>query len=77
MAQYEGKLRWFNNAQGYGILSKETRPDEFMGLAATQTDRFMALNKGEVVKYDDSHGETGLQANPVKLLKAPSNSFTK
>lgn len=69
MAQYEGTVRWFNNAKGYGFLGRDDGPDVFVHFSAIQTDGYKSLKEGEVVEYDVIHGEKGPQADQVVAKK--------
>ncbi len=65
MAQYEGNVRWFNNAKGYGFLGHDDGSDVFVHYSAIQTDGFKSLKEGDGVEYDVIQGEKGSQADRV------------
>ncbi len=70
MAQFQGSVRWFNNAKGYGFLGRDGGPDVFVHYSAIQTDGYKSLKEGEVVEYDVVQGDKGPQADQVTRLKA-------
>jgi CspA family cold shock protein len=63
-----GKVKWFNNAKGYGFIEKEDGGDVFVHYSAIQGDGFKTLNEGESVQFDIAQGEKGPQA--VNVVKA-------
>ena len=67
MAQYEGVVRWFNNAKGYGFLGREDGNDVFVHYTAIQKDGYKGLKEGDKVSYDVIQGEKGPQAHKVTL----------
>ncbi len=70
MAQYEGTVKWFNNAKGYGFLGRDDGSDVFVHYSAIQTDGYKSLKEGEAVQYDVIQGEKGPQADQVSRVKA-------
>ena len=68
MARIRGEVRWFNNAKGYGFLSRESAPDVFVHYTAVKTDGYKSLKEGEPVEYDVILGDKGLQADSVIRL---------
>jgi CspA family cold shock protein len=63
-----GKVKWFNNAKGYGFIEKEGGGDVFVHYTAILGDGFKTLNEGQAVEFEISQGEKGPQAtNVVKL----------
>ena len=63
-----GKVKWFNNAKGYGFIEKEGGGAVFVHYTAIQGDGFKTLNEGQAVEFEISQGEKGPQAtNVVKL----------
>lgn len=69
MAHYEGTVRWFNNAKGYGFLGRANGPDVFVHYSSIQRDGYKSLKEGESVEYDIIQGEKGPQADQVKPVK--------
>ena len=70
MAQFEGKVQWFNNAKGYGFLSRnDGGPDVFAHYTAIQSDGYKSLKEGDEVSFDVIQGEKGPQADQVRNLK--------
>ncbi len=52
MAQYKGKVKWFNNAKGYGFIGREDGPDVFVHYSAIQLDGYKTLKEGDEVEFD-------------------------
>lgn len=62
-----GKVKWFNNAKGYGFIEKDDGGDVFVHYSAIQGEGYKTLNEGEMVEFEISQGEKGPQA--VNVLK--------
>ena len=56
MAQYKGKVKWFNNAKGYGFIGREDGPDVFVHYSAIQLDGYKTLKEGDEVEFDIVEG---------------------
>jgi CspA family cold shock protein len=69
MAQYAGKVVWFNRAKGFGFLSRDSGPDVFCHFSAIQMEGFKALDDGEEVEFEIVAGRKGPQAEKVTRLK--------
>ena len=67
MAQYKGKVKWFNNAKGYGFIGREDGPDVFVHYSAIQLDGYKTLKEGDEVEFDIVEGQKGPQADAVVL----------
>lgn len=59
MAQYEGRVVWFNNAKGFGFLTYEGGTDVFVHYSALQGTGYRKLEEGESVSFDIENGPTG------------------
>lgn len=65
-----GKVKWFNNAKGYGfILSEEHNEDLFAHYSAIDMDGYKTLKAGQSVSFDTENGSKGLHAIHIKILE--------
>ena len=69
VAQYKGKVKWFNNAKGYGFIGREDGPDVFVHYSAIQLDGYKTLKEGDEVEFDIVEGQKGPQADAVLRLR--------
>jgi len=68
MAQYVGKVAWFNNAKGFGFLSRDGGADVFVHYSAIQMEGYHALVEGQDVEFDIVEGLKGPQAAMVTVI---------
>ena len=61
-----GKVKWFNNAKGYGFIEREGGADVFVHFSAVQGSGFRSLAEGDRVEFEVTQGPKGLQAANVK-----------
>ena len=63
-----GKIKWFNDAKGYGFIERADGEDVFVHYSAIQDTGFRSLSEGQMVEFDIVDGPKGKQAaNVVKL----------
>jgi CspA family cold shock protein len=65
MEKETGKVKWFNNAKGYGFIERATGGDVFVHHTAIQMSGFRTLTEGETVSFTVTRGPKGLQAENV------------
>ena len=64
----KGKVKWFNDAKGYGFITPEEGKDVFAHHSAIQGEGFKTLKEGQEVQFEITQGPKGEQAtNVVKL----------
>ncbi|MDD3580711.1 MAG: cold-shock protein [Desulfobacca sp.] len=63
-----GRVKWFNEAKGFGFISREDGPDVFVHYSVIQGDGFRSLEENQLVEFEVTQGNKGPQAqNVVKL----------
>ena len=69
MAEKEqGKVKWFNNAKGFGFIERSSGNDIFVHYSSIKIDGYRTLKEGQTVEFTVSQGEKGLQADDVVPL---------
>ncbi|MFZ2493305.1 MAG: cold-shock protein [Thermoanaerobaculia bacterium] len=63
-----GKVKWFNDAKGFGFITTESGEDVFVHFSAIQSQGFRSLAEGASVEFDLVQGPKGLQASNVVLI---------
>ena len=61
----EGTVKWFNDAKGFGFLSREGGPDVFVHFTAIVGNGYRTLTEGQKVEFTVEKGPKGLQAANV------------
>ena len=60
-----GKVKWFNDAKGFGFIAQETGEDVFVHFSSIQMDGFKTLAEGQEVEFEVQTGAKGLHAANV------------
>ncbi len=60
-----GKVKWFNDAKGYGFIEQENGPDVFVHFSAINSSGFRSLREGQTVEFEVVDGPKGPQAQSV------------
>jgi CspA family cold shock protein len=61
----QGKVKWFNDAKGFGFLEHEGGKDVFVHFSSIKGDGFKSLGEGDMVEFDIIDGAKGPQAANV------------
>jgi cold shock protein len=64
-----GKVKWFNNAKGYGFIGREDGPDVFVHYSAILGEGYRSLSEGDCVEFEIATGAKGPQAAKVRKQK--------
>lgn len=66
----KGKVKWFNNAKGFGFVVPEgTEEDVFAHFSQIQMEGYRTLKTNQEVEFDLIEGEKGKQAQNIKPIK--------
>jgi CspA family cold shock protein len=70
-----GKVKWFNNAKGYGFIVADTIPeaanqpsDLFAHYSNINMEGYKTLQTDQLVSFDILSGNKGMQAVNIQLL---------
>ncbi len=60
-----GKVKWFNNAKGYGFIGRDGGADVFVHYTAIVAEGYKTLQEGDSVEFEIVQGQKGPQAANV------------
>ena len=63
-----GKVKWFNDAKGFGFIEQEGGEDVFVHFSSITMDGFKTLAEGQEVEFEIQSGEKGLHATNVQRV---------
>jgi cold shock protein len=63
-----GTVKWFNDAKGFGFISRDNGEDVFVHFRAIQGTGFKSLKEGQKVSFKVVQGQKGLQADEVQAV---------
>lgn len=63
-----GTVKWFNNAKGFGFITREEGDDVFVHFRSIQGDGYRSLDEGQNVEFKLVEGPKGWQAEEVAKL---------
>ncbi|MGO1749483.1 MAG: cold-shock protein [Marinobacter sp.] len=68
MSTVTGTVKFFNEAKGFGFITREGGPDVFVHYSAIQGGGFKTLAEGQQVDFTVTQGQKGPQAENVVAL---------
>ena len=63
----QGIVKWFNDAKGFGFLSRPNGDDVFVHFSAIESEGFKSLQEGQAVTFNVVRGPKGFQAESVRV----------
>ena len=70
-----GKVKWFNNAKGYGFILADGRDEDlFAHYSAIQMEGYKTLKAGQPVRFEIVQGPKGLHAVNISAATTTQNA---
>src|SRR5882672_10891888 len=70
----QGTVKWFNDAKGFGFISRQSGEDVFVHFSAIQSNGFRSLQEGQSVQFDVVKGPKGCKRRTLRASK-PRNKI--
>ncbi len=61
-----GNVKWFDDAKGYGFITRPDGEDLFVHFSSIQGAGYRSLQEGQEVEFEVERGPKGLQAVNVQ-----------
>ncbi|WP_315974917.1 cold shock domain-containing protein CspD [Pseudomonas sp. 13B_2.1_Bac1] len=69
MGMASGKVKWFNNAKGYGFVVEDGKSEDlFAHYSAIKMDGYKTLKAGQSVSFEIIQGPKGLHAVEIAAM---------
>ena len=65
----QGKVKWFNDAKGFGFIAQSEGKDVFVHHTAIVAEGFRSLAEGDEVEFEITNGPKGLAATNVRKIR--------
>ena len=65
-AKLAGKVKWFNDAKGYGFIESELGRDVFVHYSVINGNGYKSLKEGQPVEFESEQGPKGDHATWVQ-----------
>ncbi|MEK6672532.1 MAG: cold-shock protein [Nitrospirota bacterium] len=65
---FEGTVKWFNEAKGFGFIQQDNGADVFVHFSAIINDGFKTLAEGQRVQFEIVEGDKGPKAANVTKI---------
>ncbi|WP_198291637.1 cold shock domain-containing protein CspD [Pseudomonas asplenii] len=73
-----GKVKWFNNAKGYGFVLEEGKDEDlFAHYSAIQMEGYKTLKAGQAVSFEIIQGPKGLHAVNIQSAAVVTSTDDK
>lgn len=73
-----GKVKWFNNAKGYGFIRPDTGGEDlFVHYSYICMDGYRSLKAGQQVTYDEREAPKGLHAVNINVIGIDQDSTSE
>jgi len=64
----QGTVKWFNDAKGFGFISRQSGDDVIVHFSAIRSNGFRSLQEGQAVEFDVVKGHKGIQDENVQAV---------
>jgi CspA family cold shock protein len=61
-----GTVKWFSDEKGFGFIQQDAGEDVFVHHTAIAGTGFKSLSEGQIVEFEVTKGQKGLQATNVR-----------
>jgi len=70
LGKMTGKVKWFNNAKGYGFIQNDDGHDVFVHYSVIKSEGYKSLKQGQDVIFEMESGPKGAHATVVACSEA-------